>query len=136
MCGIDKYHLSKTNHLSLSVSYVHHFHLSLNLTKSLHLPQSGLEDQKKLLVHLYFQHIYNLQIVVIVFVPVVKTTIISLCYKASGAVLEPISDKRVVNAINGVYESTVLLARVLLYAVAFFVLSIAIVCSSTNMMRW
>lgn len=77
-----------------------------------------------------------LAIIVIVFVPVVKTTIISLCYKASGAVLEPISDKRVVNAINGVYESTVLLARVLLYAVAFFVLSLAIVCSSTNMMRW
>ncbi len=58
--------------------------------------------------------------------------IISIGYKAAGAILEPVSDKRIVGAVNGLYESTVLLAKILLYAVVFFLLTLAIICNATN----
>lgn len=71
-------------------------------------------------------------VITISFAPVVKITIMSLAYKASGAILEPVSDKRVVNAVCGIYDSIALLGKTLLYGVVFFVLTIAIVCSTTN----
>ncbi len=71
-------------------------------------------------------------IVALCFTPVVKAVIISIGYKAAGAILEPVSDKRIVNAVNGLYESTVLLAKTLLYAVVFFLLTLAIICNATN----
>ena len=71
-------------------------------------------------------------VVVICFIPVVKVIVISIGYKFAGAVLEPVSDKRIVNSINGIYESMVLLAKVLLYGVVFFLLTMAIICYSTN----
>lgn len=71
-------------------------------------------------------------IVALCFAPVIKTVIISIGYKAAGAILEPVSDKRVVSAVNGLYESTVLLAKILLYAVVFFLLTLAIICNATN----
>lgn len=71
-------------------------------------------------------------IVSVCFVPVIKTMIISISYKAAGAVLEPVSDKRIIHAINGIYESMVLLGKTLLYAIVFFLLTVAIICSATN----
>ena len=71
-------------------------------------------------------------IIVVSFVPVIKVIIMSIGYKACGAVLEPISDKRVVNAVSGIYDSMALLGKTLLYGVVFFILTIAIVCSTTN----
>lgn len=71
-------------------------------------------------------------IIIVSFAPVIKITIMSLAYKASGAVLEPISDKRVVNAVSNIYDSMALLGKTLLYGVVFFILTIAIVCSTTN----
>lgn len=71
-------------------------------------------------------------IVSVCFVPVIKTVIISIAYKAAGAILEPVSDKRIIQAINGIYESMVLLGKTLLYAIVFFLLTVAIICSATN----
>lgn len=71
-------------------------------------------------------------VIVLCFVPVVKVVAISIGYKFAGAVLEPVSDKRIVNSINGIYESMVLLAKTLLYGVVFFLLTMAIICYSTN----
>ena len=71
-------------------------------------------------------------IIVLVFSPVVKSLIMSLAYKVASAVLEPVSDKRVINVITAVYESVSMLVKTLLYAVVFFMLTIAIVCSTTN----
>ncbi len=71
-------------------------------------------------------------IIIVSFAPVVKVTIMSIAYKAAGAVLEPISDKRVVNSVSGIYDSMALLGKTLLYGVVFFILTIAIVCSTTN----
>lgn len=71
-------------------------------------------------------------IVTISFGPVVKAVIMSVAYKGAGAILEPVSDKRIVSSISVIYEAMGMLAKTLLYAVVFFLLSIAIVCSSTN----
>ena len=71
-------------------------------------------------------------IAVVCFIPAVKAAVISLGYKAAGAVLEPVSDKKIVNAVNGIYECTVLLAKLLLYSAVFFILSIAVICNTTN----
>lgn len=71
-------------------------------------------------------------IVVVSFSPVVKAVVMSVAYKAAGAVMEPVSDKRVINSISVIYDSMGLLAKTLLYAVVFFLLTIAIVCCTTN----
>lgn len=71
-------------------------------------------------------------IIVVCFVPIVKTALISISYKAVGAILEPVSDKRIVNCLNGVYESIVLLMKTVIYSTIFFVLTIAIICASTS----
>lgn len=71
-------------------------------------------------------------IVVVCFTPVVKAVVMSVAYKAAGAVMEPVSDKRVVNSISVIYDSMGLLAKTMLYAVVFFLLTIAIVCCTTN----
>ena len=72
-------------------------------------------------------------IIVLVFSPVLKSLVMSLAYKVASAILEPVSDKRVINVITAVYESVSMLVKTLLYAVVFFVLTIAIVCSTTNL---
>ena len=71
-------------------------------------------------------------IIVLCFMPVIKSVAISIGYKLAGAALEPVSDKRVVNVINCVYEAAVLLTKTLLYSIVFFLLTIAIICNSTN----
>ena len=43
-------------------------------------------------------------IMVISIIPVLKILLSSIGYKLVGAVLEPVSDKRIVNAVNGMYE--------------------------------
>ncbi len=71
-------------------------------------------------------------VVVLCFIPVVKVIVMSVGYKLAGAILEPVSDKRIVNSVNGIYESMVLLAKTLLYGIVFFLLTMAIICYSTN----
>ena len=71
-------------------------------------------------------------VVALCFIPVIKAVVMSIGYKLAGALLEPVSDKRISNAVNGIYESIVLLAKTLLYGVVFFLLTMAIVCYSTN----
>lgn len=71
-------------------------------------------------------------VIVICLAPVVKVIIMSLTFKVASAVLEPVSDKRIINSITYIYDCIVLLMKTLLYAVVFFLLTIAIICSSTN----
>ncbi|MGN0374327.1 MAG: stage III sporulation protein AE [Butyrivibrio sp.] len=71
-------------------------------------------------------------IIVVSFSPVIKAVIMSAAYKAAGAVMEPVSDKRAVNSVSVICDSIGLLSKTLLYAVVFFLLTVAIVCSTTN----
>ena len=72
-------------------------------------------------------------ILVICFIPVVKTSVIAISYKGVSAILEPVSDKRIVNSINTIHISFCLMLKTLLYATVFFILTIAIICASTNL---
>lgn len=72
----------------------------------------------------------GIAILVVTLIPIIKTGLISISFKGVGAILEPVSDKRIVNCINGMHESLVLLFKSLIYATLFFVLSIAIICAA------
>lgn len=74
----------------------------------------------------------TIAIMVMCLIPVVKLLISAIGYKLVGALLEPVSDKRIVNAVNGIYESSVILAKILMYSIAFFLITIAVVCCTTN----
>lgn len=71
-------------------------------------------------------------IVIICGIPVVRLVSYTLIYKLGTALVQPISDKRILNCMNASVKS----AGLLLYAVAMgaflFLLSIAIIAASTN----
>lgn len=71
-------------------------------------------------------------IVFITLMPLVKMAVFVLMYQGAGAVLQPISDKRVNEAISGVCEGAKLLLRTVFMTVVLFAVSIAIICASTN----
>lgn len=71
-------------------------------------------------------------IVAIMFVPVIQSVAVCIGYKISGAILEPVSDKRIVGSVNSMYDCMVLLCKTLLYSSVFFMISLAIICNSTN----
>lgn len=71
-----------------------------------------------------------LVIVLIILYPVIKIVLMIFIYKFSASVVEPISDKRIVNAISGTGESmVVLLSAVLTLSLMFFIL-IGVMASS------
>lgn len=72
-------------------------------------------------------------IVAIMFCPVIESVAVSIGYKISGAILEPVSDKRIVNSVNSMYDCMVLLCKTLLYSSVFFMITLAIICNSTNL---
>lgn len=71
-------------------------------------------------------------IVIICLVPVLKLVVFSLMYQGTAAVIQPISDKRIIQCINSVFEGTKLLLRIIVTSAILFIITIAIVCLSTN----
>lgn len=71
-------------------------------------------------------------IVVICALPTIKILVIALIYKFTAAILQPVSDKRIVDCIGGSAKSTGLLLRTILIAAVLFMLSITIVAVSTS----
>lgn len=71
-------------------------------------------------------------IVALMLSPIIKSIAISFGYKISSAILEPISDKRIVHSINSIYESIILLCKTLLYTTVLFLICFAIMCCTTN----
>lgn len=71
-------------------------------------------------------------IVLICLVPVLKLVIFCLMYQGTAAIVQPISDKRIVQCINSVFEGTRLILRVVVTSAILFIVTIAIVCMSTN----
>lgn len=64
--------------------------------------------------------------------PVVQMMIITLLYKVTSALLQPISDKRVIGCISVMADGTTLLLRILLTSCALFLISIAIIAVTTS----
>lgn len=70
--------------------------------------------------------------VLICAVPVVQTAVLALAYKLAGAVVQPVSDKRITACISGVSEGYELLLRVIFTAALLFLLTIAVTAASTS----
>lgn len=71
-------------------------------------------------------------LLVIFLVPFSKMLVLSLLYKVTAAVSEPIADKRISGSINSVYTGCVLLQRIMLTSLALFLLTIAIMMAASN----
>ena len=64
--------------------------------------------------------------------PLVQTGIMVLMYKTAAAVLQPVSDKRLVGCIGGMADACQPLMRLIFTACLLFLLTIAIVAATTN----
>lgn len=74
-------------------------------------------------------------IIIIIAFPVVKTLAFIFMYKVAAAVVQPVSDKRVICAIESVSRGATLLYRTIIACGILFALSIAIMCISTNIIK-
>lgn len=72
-------------------------------------------------------------LLLLVLAPFVKMLLFVLLYKLTGAVVQPIADKRICQCINGVGEGAKLLLKMLLTALLMFFITIAMVTASV---RW
>lgn len=72
-------------------------------------------------------------ILIICALPVVKLLVISLMYKIVEAVIQPVSDERIVQCIHITADSMILLLMSVGTAVLLFVLSLAVIASASNM---
>lgn len=69
---------------------------------------------------------------VICAVPLLQMIITALIYKLAAALVQPVSDKRIISCIRGVSEGYELLVRILLTAAALFLITIAVTASFTS----
>lgn len=72
-------------------------------------------------------------ICLIVCIPVVKILLYIGSFLLAGALLQPVTDKRLYQALKGVAESGKLLLQALLTSMALFLLTLAIISVTTNM---
>ncbi|WP_162300581.1 stage III sporulation protein AE [Anaerosacchariphilus polymeriproducens] len=65
-------------------------------------------------------------------IPFVNIIVVTVIYQLSAAVIQPISDKRIVKSLTGIGTGARLLSKVVLTAGVMFLLTIAIITVSTN----
>ena len=73
-------------------------------------------------------------VVIIVAVPVIKVWAFSAMYRFTAAIIQPVSDKRVITAVESVSKGAVLLSRIVIFCGVLFGITIAIMCIATNNM--
>lgn len=71
-------------------------------------------------------------LVLIAAVPALKLVVITILYKGAAAAMQPISDKRLISCIDSVAEGSGLLLRIVGTALLLFLITIGVICSSTN----
>ncbi|NMB43140.1 MAG: stage III sporulation protein AF [Clostridiales bacterium] len=71
-------------------------------------------------------------LIIICAVPLLKMGVTSLIYKLSAAVIQPISDKRIINCISVTADACVLLFNTVLVGLVLFVITITIIAMSTT----
>jgi len=71
-------------------------------------------------------------IIVMCLVPIIKLAVFTLMYQGTSALLQPITDKRILDCVSAVTTGTKLLLSSVVTATALFIITIAIVCVSTN----
>lgn len=67
--------------------------------------------------------------------PLIKVGVLTLLYKLTGAVIQPIADKRLAGCINGMGKGAGLFGKVLLTAIAMLLVTIALVAAATTWNR-
>ncbi len=72
-------------------------------------------------------------IIAICLVPIIKLAIYQLIYSFGAAIVQPISDKRIINCINATAKSAKLLMSIVMVAAVLFLFTIVIVTSTTNL---
>ena len=65
-------------------------------------------------------------------IPVLKLCILTGLYYLAAAVMQPVCDKRLVSCMTGAAVGHELLLKLVVYSLAMFILTIAIICISTN----
>lgn len=71
-------------------------------------------------------------IIIICSIPIIQLVVVTLIYKFSSAVLQPISDKRIIECISASAKSTQMLLQCVVVGAVLFLLSITIVAISTG----
>lgn len=71
-------------------------------------------------------------LLMIAMLPFLKLLVMSLMYKVTAAVTEPVSDKRIAGSINGVYVGCVLMMKILLTSLVLFLVTIAIIATTSS----
>lgn len=77
-----------------------------------------------------------LVLIMAVSMPILKMSVFVLGYKLTGVLLQPIADKRMLRGIESVSEGGRILISTVLTVIALFLLSIAIIAVSTNVMYY
>lgn len=74
-----------------------------------------------------------LVLIVISFLPLVKTAVFMVLYRACAAFMEPVADKRFCAAVAALGQSAALYLKLMFYAVLLFFLTTAIICAATSL---
>lgn len=72
-------------------------------------------------------------LIVISFLPLVKTAVFMVLYRACAALMEPVADKRFCAAVAALGQSAALYLKLMFYAVLLFFLTTAIICAATSL---
>lgn len=75
-------------------------------------------------------------LIVLTVIPVLKLVILMVMYQLVAAALQPVCDKRLVACVSSVSQGNKLLLAIVMSALLLFVVTIAIICGSTNVMYY
>lgn len=71
-------------------------------------------------------------LVIITLIPMLKLVILMILYQCVAAVLQPVCDKRIVSCISDMARGHKILLSIAASAIVLFVVTVAVVCASTN----
>lgn len=71
-------------------------------------------------------------IMVISGIPLVRLAVYTFLYKAEAAMIQPVSDQRIVNCINAASKSSAMMLKTVFVAATLFIISIALVANSCS----
>lgn len=73
-----------------------------------------------------------LVLVILCLIPVVKLGLVTFLYQGAAAVLQPVADERIAEAVQAVSEGTKLVLQLVLYTLILFIVTLAIICAASN----
>ncbi|QUH31047.1 stage III sporulation protein AE [Vallitalea guaymasensis] len=71
-------------------------------------------------------------IIVICLIPIIKILVVTLLYKFASAIIQPISDKRIVNCLSNVGDICFILLGIVIITAFLFIITITIILNATS----